>query len=106
MAQIVGADHLRGEQLRQQWRPPLSEMEGKGRFGVGGAVKAEIFLEGSPDRRCYLLSTHGTGTGKSSDSPFSQGVSTGSLCPSTVFHLADCMAYTSWFFSIHSCRES
>ena len=46
------------------------------------------------------------GQARASDSPFSQGVSTGSLCPSTVFHLADCMAYTSWFFSIHSCRES
>ena len=63
--QIVGADHLRGEQLRQQWSPPLSEMEGKGRFGVGGAVKAEIFLEGGPDRRRYLIPAHNAGTGKS-----------------------------------------
>ena len=83
------------------------EMEGKGRFGVGGAVKAEIFLEGGPDRRRYLIPAHNAGTGKSlRQSLFPRGQHRQSL-PKHGFSIWRTVWRTpAGFFSIHSCRES
>ena len=64
--QIVGADHLRGEQLRQQWRPPLSEMEGKGAFWRGRCRQSgDIFWKAARIAAATSSPLHGTGTGKS-----------------------------------------
>ena len=80
-SQIVGADHLRGKQFGQQRGPLIPEMQGKGRFCVGGAVELQVLPERRQDSIFQCFSIHGART--------SQSLRSGAFCPSTDFHRAD-----------------